>query len=125
MKEVPIARSSKPGNRLVVKFPNKHVDYGSKSGSTFVDHQDVKIKKAREARHKVNHNWSDWDSAGSLAKHGKSAGSLEPANPRGQCGKPELQAACLPVRNEVIIVLPAACAKEKNVPVSLYVCCQS
>ena len=67
--EVVISSSNKPEKRLKAKFENKTVHFGSKDGSTFVDHKDQKTKKAWEARHKVNENWTDYDTAGSLAKN--------------------------------------------------------
>ena len=69
MRNVVITKSSRQDKRLKANFGNKTVHFGSKSGSTFVDHGNEKTKKAWEARHKVNENWRDYDSAGALAKH--------------------------------------------------------
>ena len=54
---------------MVAAFPGKKVHFGSRGGSTFVDHKNTQTKRAWEARHRVNENWRDWDSAGALAKH--------------------------------------------------------
>ena len=79
--EVAISRSSKKDKRLKAKFENKTVHFGSRGGArarasargrsprTFIDHKDQKIKDAWEARHKVNENWGDYRTAGSLAKN--------------------------------------------------------
>jgi hypothetical protein len=67
--EVVISNSNRPDKRLKAKFENKTVHFGSKDGSTFIDHKDKKIKDAWEARHKVNENWGDYRTAGSLAKN--------------------------------------------------------
>ena len=67
--EVVISRSSKPDKRLKAKFASKTVHFGSKTGSTFVDHGNNQTKKAWIARHRVRENWEDYDSAGALAKH--------------------------------------------------------
>ena len=67
--EVAISRSSKKDKRLKAKFESKTVHFGSRGGSTFIDHKDQKIKDAWEARHKVNENWGDYRTAGSLAKN--------------------------------------------------------
>ena len=69
MEKVLISKSNKGDKRLVAQFPTKKVHFGSKDGSTFVDHRNTKTKKAWEARHRVNEDWRDWDSAGALAKH--------------------------------------------------------
>ena len=67
--QVIISRSEKPTKRLKATFPNKTVHFGSRGGSTFVDHKNETAKRAWEARHKVNENWRDYDTAGALAKH--------------------------------------------------------
>ena len=50
-------------------FDNKTIHFGSKGGSTFIDHGDEKIKSAWEARHRPREDWSDYQTAGALAKH--------------------------------------------------------
>jgi hypothetical protein len=67
--EVVISNSNRPDKRLKAKFENKTVHFGSRGGSTFIDHKDQEIKNAWEARHKVNENWGDYRTAGSLAKN--------------------------------------------------------
>ena len=69
MKQVLIKKSPKPDKRLVAQFPTKKMHFGAQGGSTFVDHNSIQTKKAWEARHKVNENWSDYDTAGALSKH--------------------------------------------------------
>ena len=69
MKEVLISKSSKPDKRLVAQFPNKKMHFGARGGSTFVDHKNIQTKKAWEARHRVNEDWGDFESAGALSKH--------------------------------------------------------
>ena len=69
MKRVEISRSSRKDKRFKAEFGGRTVHFGSKSGSTFVDHKDEKKKAAWEARHRVNEDWADYDSAGALSKH--------------------------------------------------------
>ena len=66
---VVVSKSEKPNKRLKATFPNKNVHFGSKKGSTFVDHGNADTKVAWEARHRVKENWTDWDTAGALAKN--------------------------------------------------------
>ena len=67
--EVAISRSSRKEKRLKAQFENKAVHFGSKHGSTFIDHKDTRLKAAWEARHRVREDWGDYDSAGALSKH--------------------------------------------------------
>ena len=69
MKDVLIKKSPKSDKRLVAEFPTKKVHFGARGGSTFVDHKNMQTKKAWEARHRVNENWQDYDTAGALSKH--------------------------------------------------------
>ena len=69
MKQVVITRSNKSDKRFTAEFPNKKIHFGSKGGSTFIDHGNTQTKRAWEARHRVNEDWRDWDSAGALAKN--------------------------------------------------------
>ena len=69
MEKVLISKSNKGDKRLVAVFPEKKIHFGSKGGSTFVDHKNTQTKRAWEARHRVNEDWRDFDSAGALAKH--------------------------------------------------------
>ena len=87
MKEVLIKKSPKPDKRLLAQFPTKKVHFGAKGGSTFVDHKNTQTKKAWEARHRVNENWNDFDTAGALSKHilwnkGSLKGSISDLNSR-------------------------------------------
>lgn len=47
----------------------KRVHFGYAGSKTFLDHKDDKKKDAYIARHKVNENWNDPLSAGSLSFH--------------------------------------------------------
>ena len=60
--------SSRADKRLMAEFPNRTVHFGSKGGSTFIDHGDDEVRAAWLARHAVNENWKDYDSAGALAR---------------------------------------------------------
>ena len=68
--QVTISKSKKPEKRLQADFAGKKVThFGQKGGSTFVDHRDNQKKEAWLARHKVNEDWRDLQSAGALARH--------------------------------------------------------
>ena len=69
MKDVLIKKSPKSDKRLLAQFSTKKVHFGARGGSTFVDHKNIQTKKAWEARHRVNEDWRDFDSAGALSKH--------------------------------------------------------
>lgn len=43
--------SKKKGKRFYVVYNNKIINFGSKNGSTFIDHHDEKKRKAWLARH--------------------------------------------------------------------------
>lgn len=47
----------------------KTVQFGSATGSTFLDHKNEKTKNAWIARHRVREDWTVPDNAGSLSKH--------------------------------------------------------
>jgi len=47
----------------------KKVNFGAKNSNTYLDHKDEAKRKAYIARHKVNENFNDPLSAGSLAKN--------------------------------------------------------
>jgi hypothetical protein len=62
------------GKRLKAVFRNKEgrkktVQFGSATGSSFLDHKDEKVKDAWIARHRVREDWTVPDNAGSLSKH--------------------------------------------------------
>ena len=65
-----IEKSTRKGKRLMATFKNgKTVHFGSATGSTYVDHGDKNKRAAYLARHKVNENWDDPYSPGSLARY--------------------------------------------------------
>jgi hypothetical protein len=47
----------------------KEVHFGLKGGSTYIDHKDDDKKKNYIARHKVNEDWTNPLTSGSLAKN--------------------------------------------------------
>lgn len=46
-----------------------HTDFGASGYSDCTIHKDVERRQRYDARHKKNENWSDYKSAGSLAKY--------------------------------------------------------
>ena len=50
-------------------FENKTTHFGYDKGKTFVDHNDKELKNAWLARHKVNSDFDNIETAGSLAKN--------------------------------------------------------
>ena len=68
MTTVLVRTSPRADKRLMAEFPTRTVHFGSKGGSTFIDHGDGDVKAAWLARHAVNENWKDYDSAGALAR---------------------------------------------------------
>ena len=68
MTTVLVRTSPRADKRLMAEFPTRTVHFGSKGGSTFIDHGDDDVKAAWLARHAVNENWKDYDSAGALAR---------------------------------------------------------
>jgi hypothetical protein len=81
MKLLSIKPSERPTKKYVATFcmckgetkccdtDRKKVHFGAKNSSTFLDHGDEKKRLAYVARHKVNENFNDPLSAGSLAKN--------------------------------------------------------
>ena len=63
-----IRPSTRATKRLMAEFPNRTVHFGSRDGATFLDHYDPEIRDAWLARHAVNENWRDFQSAGALAR---------------------------------------------------------
>lgn len=53
----------KSGEPIIIKKTH----FGQQGGSTYIDHNDDVKKKNYIARHKVNENWNDMFSAGTLA----------------------------------------------------------
>ena len=46
-----------------------HTDFGASGYSDYTIHKDVERRQRYDARHMKNENWSDYKSAGSLAKY--------------------------------------------------------
>ncbi len=76
--KVIISLSDKPNKRYTAEFYNndkkvKTTHFGFKDsngyGNTYIDHQDPQKKAAYIARHKVNENFDDYMSAGSLSRY--------------------------------------------------------
>lgn len=80
--EVIIKLSDKPDKRYMAVFYDKnkkvkttHFGYAitdrgiKKYGSTYIDHKNDDLKEAYIARHKVNEDFNDYMSAGSLSRY--------------------------------------------------------
>jgi len=72
--KVSITPSDRDDKRYKAVFTDKDdgkktVHFGYKTGSTYIDHKDDKIKEAWVARHKVRGTFNDYKSASSLAYH--------------------------------------------------------
>jgi hypothetical protein len=67
--EVAIKPSNRRDKRFKAEFPNKTVHFGSKGGSTFIDHKDSETKANWKKRHIVREDWNDYETAGALSKH--------------------------------------------------------
>jgi len=72
--KVSITPSDRPEKRYKAVFTDtdggkKTVHFGYKTGSTYIDHKNNKIKDAWIARHKVSGTFNDYKSASSLAYH--------------------------------------------------------
>jgi hypothetical protein len=75
-----LTKSDRPEKRLKAVFckcekknackgsNHKTIHFGLKGGSTYIDHKDEKKRSAYIARHKVNENFNDPDTAGALAR---------------------------------------------------------
>jgi hypothetical protein len=64
-----ITKSDKTDKRYKAVFDGKKtIHFGSKGGSTFLEHNDTKKKDAYLARHKVNEDWTTPYNAGSLSR---------------------------------------------------------
>ena len=69
--------SIKPSERATKKYvatfnvddKEKRVHFGQKGSSTYIDHKDDKKKDAYIARHKVNENFNNPLSSGSLSRY--------------------------------------------------------
>ena len=65
---VQVIPSDKKGKRFRAIFSNGvTTDFGSASGSTYIDHKDKTKRLNYLERHKVNENWSNPYKAGSLS----------------------------------------------------------
>ena len=60
--------STRADKRLTAEFPNRTVHFGSKGGSTYLDHGDDQVRAAWLARHEPREDWKDYESAGALAR---------------------------------------------------------
>ena len=78
MVKVDIKKSTRDDKRYMAIFTDSngnksttHFGYadGNKTGSTFIDHNNEDKKKAYIARHRVNENWADYKSPGSLSRY--------------------------------------------------------
>lgn len=81
MKLLSIKPSDKPTKKYVATFclcdgetkccdkERKRVQFGQKGSSTYIDHKDDKKKDAYIARHKVNENFNNPLSSGSLSRY--------------------------------------------------------
>ena len=68
MNRVYIRPSTRATKRLMAEFPDRVVHFGSRDGSTYIDHFDPEIRDAWLARHAVREDWRDYQSAGALAR---------------------------------------------------------
>ena len=68
MTRVYIRPSTRATKRLMAEFPDRVVHFGSRDGSTYIDHFDPEIRDAWLARHAVREDWRDYQSAGALAR---------------------------------------------------------
>jgi hypothetical protein len=65
-----IYESDKRGKRLVALFEDGTTTYfGLEGGMTYIDHGDKEMRKNYLSRHKVNEDWNDYTSAGSLSRY--------------------------------------------------------
>jgi hypothetical protein len=64
-----IEASDRKGKRFKATYANgKVVHFGAKDGSTYIDEGDKTKRENYLKRHKVNENWNDPYSAGSLSR---------------------------------------------------------
>lgn len=64
-----IQSSTRKDKKLMATFANgKVVHFGAKGSKTYLDHGDKAKREAYLARHRVNENWTDPYSAGSLSR---------------------------------------------------------
>jgi hypothetical protein len=63
-----LTKSPLKDKRFRIYMKDHHHDFGSKGGSTYIDHGDDKIKKAWHARHKTNPNYNQFHSAINMSR---------------------------------------------------------
>ena len=70
MRFVKLVESSRKGKRFMATFedPKRTIHFGSKTGSTYIDHHDKVKRENYIKRHEVNENWSEVN-AGSLSRY--------------------------------------------------------
>ena len=61
MRFVNLVYSLRKGKRFVATFedPKKTIHFGSKGGSTYIDHHDKSKRENYLKRHEVNENWNE------------------------------------------------------------------
>ena len=65
-----IKPSTRQGKRYMAVFHDgTTIHFGQEGGSTFIDHKDEAKRKAYIARHRVNEDWSNPKTAGSLSRY--------------------------------------------------------
>ena len=73
-KLIKIGKSTRNEKKMMAVFEmkdgsKKTTHFGLKGSSTFLDHKDEKKRDAYLARHRVNEDWNDFTSAGSLSRY--------------------------------------------------------
>jgi hypothetical protein len=71
MKLVSVTPSDREGKKYVAIFedPKKTVHFGFKGSQTYLDHHNKDKRANYLARHRVNENWDDPATGGSLSRH--------------------------------------------------------
>ncbi len=69
MKFETIKQSTRKNKKFMIIFsnPKKTIHFGSKNSKTYLDHRDKKKRENYILRHKVNENWNDPLTAGTLS----------------------------------------------------------
>ena len=60
--------STRANKRLMAEFPDRTVHFGSRDGSTYIDHYDDDIRDAWIARHSVKGDFKNYESPAALAR---------------------------------------------------------
>lgn len=63
-----VVKSNRKGKRFMVEINGEVIHFGSKVGSTYIDHKDKQKRQNYLARHKVREDWSKIN-AGSLSRY--------------------------------------------------------